>query len=113
LTSALTAAEQDPSPPGALTKKHAALRKRLQTRMDDYLRFTTDPAVPPTNNPAEQEIRMVKIRAKVSGTMRTMTGANTFLTIRSYLSTARKNGIGYLNALTSLATDNPWLPTTP
>jgi transposase/uncharacterized coiled-coil protein SlyX len=113
ITSALVAARDDPSPPGQLASKHAALRRRLTDRLDDYLRFTTDPHVTATNNPAEQEIRMVKIRQKISGSMRTMTGANQFLAIRSYLSTARRHTIGYLDALTTLYTDNPWLPATP
>ncbi|HUZ54781.1 MAG TPA: IS66 family transposase, partial [Streptosporangiaceae bacterium] len=52
---------------GPLMKKHQALARRLRDRRDDYLRFTTDPAVPFDNNPAEREIRMGKLRIKVSG----------------------------------------------
>ena len=103
----------DPDPPGKTGKKHAALRRRLTARQDDYLRFTTDPAVPATNNPAEQEIRTVKVKQKVSGCMRTLQGAVTFASIRSYLSTARKHQIPPLQALASLTSDNIWLPATP
>jgi transposase/uncharacterized coiled-coil protein SlyX len=111
IISALACVDTDPSPPGPLGRKHTALQRRLHHRLGDYLRFATTDAVPATNNPAEQEIRMVKVKTKVAGAMRTFAGANAFLAIRSYLSTARKHGIGYLDALTSLYTSNPWLPT--
>jgi transposase len=114
IRSALAAATStDPDPPGKLGKKHAALRRRLKDRLDDYLRFTTDPTVPATNNPAEQEIRMVKIKQKISGSMRTLHGANAFAAIRSYLSTARKHHVAPLQALTSLTSDSIWLPAAP
>jgi len=110
INSAVWAANLDPSAEGSLTKKHDALRRRILKRMDDYLRFATTPGVPPTNNAAEREIRMVKVKQKVSGAMRTTTGANQFLAVRSYLSTALKHGVGYLDALGSLATTQPWVP---
>jgi len=107
------AATADPDPPGKTGKKHAALRRRLTARQGDYLRFACDPAVPATNNPAEQEIRMVKTKQKVSGSMRTLHGARAFASIRSYLSTARKHHTPPLQALTSLTSDNIWLPALP
>ena len=114
IRSALAAARaDDPDPPGKTGKKHAALRKRLTAREADYLRFAADPAVPATNNAAEQEIRTFKVKQKVSGAMRTLHGANAFAAIRSYLSTARKHGVTPLQALTSLTSDNIWLPATP
>lgn len=70
-----------------LQRKHHALFIRLRDR-DDYLRFVTDPAVPFDNNRAEQTIRMPKLRIKVSGSMRTTTGAQHFAAIRSYTATA-------------------------
>jgi transposase len=108
----------DPSsmhhPPGKLGNKHRALARRLTDRIDDYLRFTTTPGVPPTNNPAEQEIRLVKIKTKITGGMRTLTGAREFAWFRSYIATARKNNTPPLKAITSLFTNqNIWLPTTP
>jgi transposase len=99
--------------PGNTGKKHRALAKRLKDRIDDYLYFTQDTTVPPTNNPAEQEIRMAKIRGKISGTTRTIRGAEIFASIRSYLSTARKHSQPPLTALASLTSPNPWQPTTP
>jgi transposase len=63
-------------------------------RAGDYLRFARDLRVPFDNNEAEQVIRMSKLRIKVSGCMRSMTGAETFCAIRSYLATAARHGIG-------------------
>ncbi len=70
-----------------LMAKHNALARRLIDRQDDYLRFTRDPRVPFDNNAAEREIRMIKLRQKVSGCLRTVTGAEQFCAIRSYLAT--------------------------
>jgi transposase len=95
-----------------LERKHHALFNRLRDRRDDYLRFVTNPAVPFDNNPAEQTIRMPKLRVKVSGSMRTLTGAEHFAAIRSYTATATRQGIGMLDALIQAAAGNPWIPTT-
>jgi transposase len=96
--------------PGPLLRKHHALATRLLYRQDDYLRWTSDPAVPFDNNAAEREIRMGKLRIKVSGCMRSLAGAEAFCAIRSYLSTAAKHGIGKLAALTQAATGTPSIP---
>jgi transposase len=93
-----------------LQRKYHALFVRLRDRRDDYLRFVTDPAVPFDNNPAEQTIRMPKLRIKVSGSMRTTTGAEHFAAIRSYIATAARQGIDALDALIQAATGNPWTP---
>jgi len=95
-----------------LQRKYHALFTRLRDRRDDYLRFLTDPAVPFDNNAAEQTIRMPKLRIKVSGSMRTLTGAEHFAAIRSYTATAVRHGITMLDALIQAATGNPWIPTT-
>lgn len=97
---------------GELQRKHHALFVRLRDRRDDYLRFVTDPAVPFDNNPAERTIRMPKLRVKVSGSMRTLTGAEHFAAIRSYTATAARQGIDTLDALIQAATGNPWIPAT-
>jgi transposase len=88
---------------GPLMRKHHALAKRLLTGEDDYLRFTANSRVPFDNNAAEREVRMGKLRIKVSGSMRSMAGAQAFCAIRSYLSTAAKHGIGKLDVLTRAA----------
>ena len=95
---------------GPLMRKHHALATRLLHRQKDYLRWTSDPAVPFDNNAAEREIRMGKLRIKVSGCMRSMAGAEVFCAIRSYLSTAAKHGIGKLDALIQAASGTPWMP---
>ena len=97
---------------GKLQAKHHALFVRLRDRRDDYLRFVTDPRVPFDNNAAEQTIRMPKLRTKVSGCIRTLTGAEHFAAIRSYTATAVRHGINTLDALIHAATGNPWIPTT-
>ena len=53
---------------------------------------------------------MSKLRIKVSGCMRSMTGAEVFCAIRSYLATAARHGIGALDALTQAAQGDPWIP---
>jgi transposase len=84
----------------------------MQARKDDYLRFARDLRVPFTNNPAEQAIRMSKLRIKISGCMRSMTGAEEFCAIRSYLATAARHGISGLDALTRAFQGNPWITET-
>lgn len=93
-------------------KKHNALARRLLNRQHDYLRFTTDWRIPPDNNGSERDIRMIKLRQKVSGCLRTLTGAKQFCAIRSYLSTAAKHGKHFFDTLVMLAEGQPWLPTT-
>ncbi|MGH3221993.1 MAG: hypothetical protein ACRDPY_25395 [Streptosporangiaceae bacterium] len=55
---------------------------------------------------------MAKLRIKVSGCMRSMTGAQNFCAIRSYLATATRHGISWLDALIMAAEGNPWIPET-
>jgi len=98
--------------PGPVGAQHRALARRINNRIEDYLRFTTDPRVPWDNNAAEREIRMAKLRQKVSGSMRTLTGAKHFAILRSYLSTTAKHGIDGLAALIQLTTGKPWMPQT-
>ena len=95
-----------------LMAKQHALARRLIDRQDDYLRFTIDPRVSFDNNAAEREIRMIKLRQKVSGCLRTLTGAEQFCAIRSYLATAAKHGIHFYESLVALADGRPWLPET-
>ncbi len=72
---------------------------RLHTRKDDVLRFLTHPDVPFTNNQAEQDLRMMKVKQKISGSFRTEAGAQTFATLRTVMSTARKQGWNILHTL--------------
>jgi len=91
-------------------KTQNALARRLIARQADYLRFTTNPDIPPDNNGSERDIRMIKLRQKVSGCLRTLTGAQQFCTIRSYLSTAAKHGRATFETLVMLAEGRAWLP---
>ena len=94
-----------------LTKRPAARGRRakrpghnLLVRLRDYqhdaLRFIADFAVPFTNNQAEQDLRMMKVRMKISGAFRAIDGARTFAAVRSVISTARKHGLNILETLT-------------
>jgi transposase len=72
---------------------------RFATRKQDTLRFLHDPSVPFTNNEAERDGRMMKLRQKISGGFRSLQGAIDFAIIRSFLSTARKQGWNVVEAL--------------
>ncbi len=110
-SAALIGASQTAARSTALMRKHHALARRLLGRQDDYLRFTTDFRVAPDNNGCERDIRMAKLKQKVSGCLRTLTGAQQFCAIRSYLSTAAKHGLSFFDALVMVAEGEPWMPT--
>jgi hypothetical protein len=95
----LAGAGQAAARSGALMKKHHALARRLRGRQDDYLRFTTGFRAPPDNNGTGCDIRMARLKQKVSGCLRTMTGARQSCAIRSYLPAAAK---------TAPASSTPW-----
>ena len=71
---------------------------RLHRHRDDVLRFLVDFTVPFTNNLAEQALRMMKVKMKISGAFRTLAAA--FAALRSLLATARKRGWNILATLT-------------
>jgi transposase len=73
---------------------------RLATRKNDTLRFLHDATVPFTNNQAERDARMMKLRQKISGGFRSLQGAMDFALIRSFFSTANKQGWNIIDALT-------------
>jgi transposase len=75
------------------------LALRLQREKEGVLRFMKEPHVPFTNNQAEQDLRMVKVKQKVSGCFRTPAGAENFAIIRSFIGTLKKNGLDVLTAL--------------
>ena len=89
--------------PGARGRKARRAGHNLLIRLHDYeadaLRFITDFDVPFTNNEAEQVLRMMKVRMKISGCFRTLAGARVFAKIRSLISTARKHDLNILHAL--------------
>ena len=79
---------------------------RLKERQDDVLRFMTNPLAEFTNNQAERDLRMNKVRAKVSGGFRALTPAQDFMLIRSFIHTAIKQGLSTMDVLKQLFTPN-------
>lgn len=72
---------------------------RLCDYRDDVWRFMTQPDVPFTNNLAEQTVRMPKVKQKVSGCFRTLSGAQAYCVIRSYCATMQKQGANIFESL--------------
>ena len=93
-----------------LERKHNALFTRLRDRFADYTRWVHDLRLPFDNNAAEQTVRMPKLR-KVSGSMRTLTGAQHFAAIRTYTATAVRHGKNAYSVLVDAMRGLPWIPT--
>jgi transposase len=94
-------------PRGRKSKSKAAnLGERFHLHKHAILRFLRDARVPFDNNQAERDIRMVKVKEKVSGTFRTWRGAEQFARARGFISTARKQDLCILSSLTSVLLGN-------
>ena len=92
-----------PPKPGKRGRKKRRVGHNLALRLQDCktetLRFLTDPDVPFTNNEAERDGRMGKLRQKISGGFRSPKGAQDFATLRSAITTARKQGWNIIETL--------------
>jgi transposase len=97
---------QSPLAPAATKRRGRKPRRtghnlllRLANRKQDVLRFLNDLAVPLTNNQAERDARMMKVKQKISGGFRCIAGASDFATIRSFITTAKKQGWNVIQAI--------------
>jgi len=111
---------QDIPPPAAKSKKKKRGRpkqskaKNLLDRLRDFkenvLAFLVDPRVPFDNNQGERDIRMAKLKQKISGCFRGQEGGEIFSRIRGYVSTLRKNDLSILEGIQSAFENSPILP---
>jgi transposase len=85
------------------------LLDRLTARSVEILRFMGDFRVPFTNNQSEQDIRMNKVKQKISGCFRSFEGAKAYCRIRSYFSTMQKQGRDLLAAAQAVFRHQPLL----
>jgi transposase len=75
------------------------LLKRLESKQGEITAFLHDLSLPFDNNLAERDLRIMKVQQKISGCFRSEAGAKAFCVVRSYLSTARKQGLNLLTAI--------------
>jgi hypothetical protein len=82
----------------------------LRDREQDVTRFCADTRIWPTNNISEHDLRPHKTQQKISGRLTCEDATRDRLTIRSYISTARKHGVNVMTALQQAILGDPWIP---
>ena len=109
-----TAYEENPLPETPAKKRGRKNKSKvlnLICRLDNYKEsvclFIKNLCVPFDNNQAERDLRMVKVKTKVSGCFRSEEGAQEYLTIMSYIGSARKHGINAFTAIREALNGNP------
>jgi transposase len=86
--------------------KAANLGERFQMHKESILRFLYDARVPFDNNQAERDLRMTKVKQKVSGSFRTSEGSHQFARAHGFISTLRKQDLPILPSLIAIHQDN-------
>lgn len=89
-----------------IEKKALALVKRMQKHLKSFLFFAKDPDLPFTNNLAERDIRMVKLKIKISGAFRTVEGIQIFARLRGFISTCKKQKINVFQSIRNIMDGN-------
>lgn len=109
-----TAYKENPIPESTAQKRGRKKRSKvlnLICRLDNYKAsvclFIKNLCVPFDNNQAERDLRMIKVKTKVSGCFRSEEGAQEYLTIMSYIGTAHKHGINAFTAIREALNGNP------
>ena len=114
-----TGYSQNPASPAQGAKRRGRRKQskarnlldRFRDHPDSILAFMRDFAVPFDNNQSERDLRMMKLRQKISGAFRSFEALTNFCRIRGYVSTARKNDLGALDALQRVFRGTPFVPT--
>ncbi len=90
--------------------KSQNMLERFKNHKENIVRFMKDFTVPFGNNVAEQAMRMMKLKQKISGCFRSEEGAASFAIARSYIDTMRKQNFDIMDAIGKAMEGNPISP---